>query len=367
MTGHVENLTKLKELVNLSSELFKKVQDLAAERLLPNRQIKVWLRAPKQRLLLTIISLLIVTSVAKAFLWGLGKVVQVPASVLGFALSQSAIYVVEAILVIFVGIYVTTRGGRDESSIQNAALTRALRAENRFFAYWPLLWMSWFVLYLMLAFNAFNPVSSPYFVVGLNFVNNLSGLFIFALFYELTERTTHPGSNQQLWMPMLMLLGALGVAEALCYAKGLNNLSYVFGLVSGLLVGVCTGLLVARLTSRLFNLHIFPLVMLTLFAIIQPVFPILTAQTDTVSQGIAYVAALIALYAKVALLIVIEWLRDRFGVLYYMVNAARLFDDERERHMSASFEVMIRALLQEGEAPPPAPESAQTTRTPSVH
>jgi hypothetical protein len=372
----IENVTRLRDLLDLSTDIYERVQKLAATRIMPDPRVVKWLRRPDQRVLMSVIVLLLASSAAKVLLWLFGPAVRrVPAEFQRFALSRGGIYVVEAVLVILVTVYITSRGTREESITENRSLQRGLRAENQFFAYWPLLWFSWFALYLILAFESLRqaqplgsppPAEWPYLSVALNFFNNLSGLFIFAMFYELTERTTRgvASGRQHLWLPMLMLLAIIAVAEMLFYANTpqapagtpmatatqlelawRSRVAYVFQLISGVMVGMSTGLLVSRLTSRLFSLPVSTLAALTLFAVIQPVFPVLTAQPDTVNSGIAYIAAFVALYAKIILLVTIEWMRDRYGILYYMVNVAKIFDDEREKRMGESFQVVAEALL----------------------
>jgi hypothetical protein len=365
---HLENFKRLKELLELGNDTFARVREIAATRLVPEQGVVKWFRAPQQSTLKTVIALLLLSSLAKLVLWTAGEALHVDPTIRAFALSRSAIYVVEAVLVIPITIYITRKGSK-EALTTNAVLSRGLRAENQFFRYWPLLWLSWFGLYFLLGYDALHHIQSPLLSVALNALNNLSGVFIFAMFYELTERTTRGSVDGQLVMPVLMCLAFLAGGETLCYSRSFpvgtaperiqawqTGTSYIFQLLSGIVVGVFTGLLVARLTSRLFNLPLKALAALTLFAVIQPVFPVLTAQGDDLSRGIAYAAAFVALYAKVILLIVIEWLRDRHGILYYMVNQARLFDDERERRMSESFQLMADSLLGtnfDGLAPPP--------------
>jgi hypothetical protein len=353
--NYLDNLARINNLIELSADLFRKAQNVTAERLIPNQKVTEWLRAPRQILLLAVVTLLLVTSVAKVAILIAWKGFAIDWPARRYLLSSGGIYVLEAALLILITSYVVRKGRRNERAITNKSLVRGFEAENQFFAFWPYLWVSWFFLYALLSWNSLNKIDSPYFGVAANFINNLSAMLMLSMFVELTEKTTEGADHgpQQVWLPVFLLLIVLAAAEALLYAKGFYapGIASMFGLLSGLLVGVVTGLLIAKLTSRLFNLPITALVILTLFAVVQPVFPVLTSG-PTADPGMApfmetigYLAAAVALYAKVALLVVIEWMRDRYGILYYMVNQARLFENERERHLSETFRQMVEKLL----------------------
>jgi len=353
--NYLANLNRLNSLIDLSAELFKKAQNITAERLVSHPKVTQWLRAPRHFLLLAVVTLLLITSAMKVIVLIAWAGFGLDWPVRKYLLSSGGIYLLEAILLILVTSYVVRKGRRDELAITNQSFMRGFRAENQFFAFWPYLWVSWFFLYALLSWNSMNPIRSPYFSVAANFLNNLSAMLMLSMFVELTEKTTQRSDQgpQQVWLPVFLFLTVLAGGEALFYAKGFyaSGITYVFGLVSGLVVGVVTGLLVAKLTSRLFNLPITALVILTLFAVIQPVFPVLTSeptadpQMARFTETIGYLAALVALYAKVALLIIIEWMRDRYGILYYMVNQAQLFENERERHLSDTFRQLVQRLL----------------------
>ncbi len=368
-THYLENLDRLKGLLELSTELFERAKQIVAERAFPHVKVTRWILEPEQRLVLIVATLLLATSAAKAVIWVAGKpFFHMDEQVRNLLLSDVAIYITEAILLVFVATYVVKKGGRDETALDNRALSRGLRAENRFFGYWPYLWLSWFALYVLLAYNSFNPLPPAFLDVIANFLNNLSGLFIFAMFFELTEKTDDRSSQggKQMWIPMLMLLILLAAGEGLLsthvQAGAQAGIRYIFGLLSGLLVGVTTALFVARLTSRLFDFPVWVLAALSLFAVIQPVFPVLTAQNMPYHEPIGYVIAFVALYAKIALLIALEWMRDRYTVLYYLVNVARLFDDERERHMSETFKQVMTGFLDDQPDPPKPPRTPKAPK-----
>jgi hypothetical protein len=80
-----------------------------------------------------------------------------------------------------------------------------------------------------------------------------------------------------------------------------------------LLVGLSTGLFVSKLTSRLFDLPRWTLVLLTLYVVQQPVFAVITSDEPMVER-ITYLLVLLALYTKFVLLVVVEWKRDNYRI-----------------------------------------------------
>jgi hypothetical protein len=112
-------------------------------------------------------------------------------------------------------------------------------------------------------------------------------------------------------------------------------------------VGVCTGLFVSKLTSRLFDLPIWTLLLLTLYVMLQPVFGAITRQ-DPYMEGIQYALVLMALYTKFAMLVVIEWKRDNYRILYFMLRAAQIEQDEKSRKTYDEFKLLAHQTFNPG-------------------
>jgi hypothetical protein len=180
--GYFENADRIKDLVSLSAELFKRAQDAVAQRVVPTPKVAPWLRAPRQRLLLTVVTFLLLMSVVKIVLLAVA-IARHDDHILTLVVSHKWIFVIELGLLFLICTYVSRKGARPESLIDNQAISRGFSSENRFFSYWPYLWASWFVLYALLGANTFVTISSPYFSVAANFLNNLSGLFIFGMLF----------------------------------------------------------------------------------------------------------------------------------------------------------------------------------------
>jgi hypothetical protein len=230
----------------------------------------------------------------------------------------------------------------------NIILQRAFDSSLRFLNYWPLLWGSWFLLYLVLTLVTFgtNKGGSDLLPV-INACNSLSGVLIFSMYYELAEKTD--GSSQpskKVWIPAGMVLLILLTLELVLTKKFdpvVEEISYVFSLVSGTILGIATGLLVTKLASRIINLPFWTISFLVFYAVIQPAFPIIAHATTSLQENLTIIIAMLAFYGKVILLIVVHWMRDTDGLSYYMARARRLYDEEEDARLRQIFEVVVKA------------------------
>jgi len=127
------------------------------------------------------------------------------------------------------------------------------------------------------------------------------------------------------------------------FASAAGTVRHCASLVSGLFVGLSTGLFVAKLSSRTFDLPQWELIVLTTYAVLQAVFPVLTEGKD---EYIGYGVVIIALYAKIVLLVIIEWMRDQYRIQYYMLRARQIWDDERESKQHEWFAFHAKELYE---------------------
>src|SRR5262249_53391359 len=130
-------------------------------------------------------------------------------------LAPRSISFFEAFIFIIIVGYFVRKGKRDDTKGEES-LRRAARAENQFFSYWPLLWGCWFLLYLALGMQQSSiPIFLNAYSVGENFLNNLTGLAFFGMYYELAEKTANAPQSpaSYLWLPILMVLTVVAVAE----------------------------------------------------------------------------------------------------------------------------------------------------------
>src|ERR1700722_13619870 len=370
-----ENLKRIADVLEVGKEIPDIVRQAVVNRTIPDPKFYEWLKEPRQRVLYLLVTALLAFSllrIIKLYIgddqctaWQLQRICRL--------FSDSSVYYFEVILLFPIVIYITMKGRTDPHIARGyPILERGIRAENRFFDYWPYLWFSWFALYLLLALSQSNLISTsvapegvrylvppPLLAALTSFSNNLSGLFFFALFVELSEKTEGKTASRHTWLPVLLVLLALFVAEWVASSVRETVLgsdpALLWGLVSGLISGVFTALLIARLTSKIFDLPLITIAVFTLYVVVQPVFPFLAHPRNPLEVGVGFSVAMFALYGKIVLLLAIEWKRDQHRVLYYMVRIARIHEEEEERRLFSDF-VKVVEKLEKRENEPQAPK-----------
>ncbi len=136
-------------------------------------------------------------------------------------------------------------------------------------------------------------------------------------------------------MVYLLIVLAIGFCEVILgiFFSGqpslIEGLTLSFSLVSGLLTGLATALLVTRLASRLFGTPKLAIVFLMLYAVVQPLFPMVSSPNNVATLVAGKFALNIALYGKVTLVVVIHWLRSTHRISYYMIRARHLMNTEK--------------------------------------
>jgi len=236
----------------------------------------------------------------------------------------------------------------EKGSIKRS-LDRATLAVKQCLQYWPWLWVMWFLLYILLSAFYFilyanaqsdsEAIPSWYFPILFNLLNNGTALVFFIMYYELSERTLDIDTPKGMWMILALFLILIAFVEfvvtlftvTMVDANGeeiLPHIQQAFSLLSGVLTGVATGLLAVRFGSRILEVPPIAMILLVLYAIIQPLFPLLSVQENATTISIRFFAVNIALYSKIALLVVIHWLRTTHQLAYYMARALQFLDEE---------------------------------------
>jgi hypothetical protein len=326
----------------------------------PDLRVQRWLAERRQRPIIvagTVLALFLIAKIAAGAQRVFGERGDNSHNLWANVFSWEVLYFVEAFVLIIFVLYVVLKGYRDQNAVteqhQNAGLyKRAIVAENRFFQYWPWLLVAWFALYILLAIQIPTDSSSLLKVsydVLRNLLNNLTCIPLFGMYYELAEKTVDDSKlvfenvsaieritifyRRRPWLPTLLIvtfvLGATEFYLRISILDYADNVGYAASLISGLLVGTCTGLFVSKLTSNLFDLPLPTLLLLTLYAVIQPVFSVIAIKTPLM-QDVAYAVVLTALYAKFWLLVVVEWKRDRYRILYFMSRVPQIIDSESQ-------------------------------------
>jgi hypothetical protein len=176
-------------------------------------------------------------------------------------------------------------------------------------------------------------VAQRLYAILCNILNSLSCIPFLGMYYELenTIADSNKAVAKRTWLAWISaFIAIVALAE---YALGTylpaysKEVAYWSSLVSGVLVGVCTGLFISKLTSRLFDLPLWTLLLLTVYVILQPVFAVITSNEY---QNLSYLMVLIALYTKIVLLVVVEWKRDKHRILYFMTRAPET--DDKKAH-----------------------------------
>jgi len=227
---------------------------------------------------------------------------------------------------------------REEKNTIQSSLDRAAKAIRQFLYWWHLVWFSWFFLYLSLGlFSFFSSLGVEYlwfFSTISNLLNNCTAFLFFAMYYELSESTVDETNDGTLWMLLGMLLFLVAATElAVTWyfradASSLIDVRFVFSTVSGILTGIATALLTVRFASRIIDVPKRAILVLVIYSVIQPLFPLLTTRDHTVNSLVGHLAINISLYCKATLLVVIQWMHSTHRLTYYMVRAPAMIKDE---------------------------------------
>jgi hypothetical protein len=328
-------------------------------RTIPDAHFYKWLCAPRQWILKYVAAVLIAFSILHLTWLALGGntgAIALCGAGIGHlacaAVSSDAIPFFEIVLLLPIAVYISTKPDRDPHPARIApTIEQAFLAENRFFEKWPYLWFSWFALYLLLAIKTLNgePKADTHLIPPdlltalIHLANNLSTLVFFSLFVDLTEKKDGRTAGRA-DLPFLIFLLLLFAAEWITTSRAVADLGLLWSLSSGVIGGVFTTLVVARLTSKIFDLPLFTVVFLTLYAVIQPLGSYVTDPKTKVEYLVGSSLIMFALYGKLILLCAVEWKRDGDRMAWYMLRSRRILEEEDEKRLFNEFKKTVKQL-----------------------
>ena len=223
----------------------------------------------------------------------------------------------------------------DEKSFEKS-VARARLAVKQFLRFLPAALIMWFFLYIFLSTYYFLDAPDGLWFLGsvFNALNNSTSLALFSMYYELSERTAGEGDPKNLWMIFFLLLVLILFAEFVSSAINLDNpivlqsINLSFSIFSGILGGIATALVTMRLASRILGIPSAIIFILTLYAIIQPLFPMVAGPKTLIETIIGIIAVNIAVYGKATFVILLLWLLTTRRLDYYMIRALQMIEEE---------------------------------------
>jgi hypothetical protein len=248
---------------------------------------------------------------------------------------------------------------------------RGSGALQQFWNWWPLLWVSWLILYVAWTFAgwAHYPLKQPLARVGFHFLNNLPTLMLLMCYHILATPTLpdelaaegdilatspegeapatkkHDENRRRLgtdmakftfWASLFLVATLLELAIALSPSRvaepnpGLrvDEVLAVFGLVYGIAAATATALFVGQLDSTLLGVPRFAIVVLFVYASIQPLFDIILGAEAQELYALTLASALmiaLALVGKVLLFAIIYWAALTDRMFYFLVQNYTLY------------------------------------------
>lgn len=290
--------------------------------------LQLWLRADAQKGL-------------KYWVWGGGLLLLIAIlleSSLWSDISPLLVLGIELIWLLGISVVIFSQPSVNAPSDQRQL--QALGAVRRFWNYWLLLWLAWFVFYLFL-FGAewlWQDDYHPIWMEGLlHFLNNGSALCLGLMYMELSERTGESERHYQQWYPFLLIWVLLGGLEWLLLSMDANWM-LPLAIFSGILGGGAMALFVSRFSSKVWDVPRGVIVCLVGYAIIQPSLPFITQSLEASSTTgplvfFEFLAVFLLIYAfvgKILLLLVVHWLRNTQRLRYYMLRLPLLQAQERQ-------------------------------------
>jgi uncharacterized membrane-anchored protein len=257
---------------------------------------------------------------------------------------QGGLYVTEALVLIIIASNINLFLKFQLTKIDKPALKAASSSTKMFLRFWIGLWVSWISLYSLLAILEFKHLQGkiPF---ALNAINNLSGVFLFSMYYEMTARTeNNPLSKRRVLLISTTVILLFLLLLELSLSKLVPDIHKISSFVSGVIIGVATGLLVTALASRIINLPLWAITVLTLYAVVQLAFPLLVYDPEPWQSILLPFVVVAAFLGKVFLLAIVHWARDTNRLLYYMARTRKIHDEENEQRYAQSFNEAISEL-----------------------
>ena len=352
-----EIIETIVELLNLNEKWVGLLENTFDSKSNYQDGLSSWYKSPLGRFVKSLVAVLFILSISKLCV-AVVKEVYISNTFVQAALSpvhtQQTLYVIEMLVLIAITLNIIFFPNFEPIDTPNAVMKAASGSTDRFLSFWPYLWLSWFVLYLILTLTVFDVLPQKNAIVQtfLNACNNLSGVVMFSMYFEMSERTDSNSASHRknLFIPagmMLLLVLAFELILTNKLPQHASSISYIFSFVSGISIGVTTGLLVTKLASRFINAPLWAITLLTVYAVIQPVFPIIAQSKEVIHESLAVIIAFIAFYGKICLLGVVHWARDSNRLLYYMARARKIYDEENSPEYRMIFRIATKKLQEE--------------------
>lgn len=145
---------------------------------------------------------------------------------------------------------------------------------------------------------------------------------------EKTVQSDKSGPNWILAIPVLLVIFCLELG--LIYTSLGSQSPQWFSLFSGLFGGLSIGLFATNFASKTLNMGILFNTLIVVYAVIQPIYPLLMSGGGGFLTFFVPAMFGVALFIKIFLFLRIQWLIDSGRMTYYMVRTLHLVDKEDE-------------------------------------
>ena len=273
----------------------------------------------------------------------------------GFATNTPSSPEVREAVVVEVG---SPCGGADTEDMERL-LGGAARALRHYQNYWMAVWLAWLLLYAVLTFMHLPGIVDDAELgaalkVGATFLNNCAALALLYCYLTLSrpEQLATPGTRgerQADWPVWVATLAMLTLVEAILvavvsaemkwppdlYKPNPGQISGFFGWVSGISSAVVMSFYTRRLASRFMNCPTWVIVLLYVYAALQPGFGVLGKDNP---WGTVLLLSF-ALILKTLLFLYMAWVYRYGWLLYYFVQVTQFRDS-----VSSKMRVFSRIL-----------------------
>jgi len=230
---------------------------------------------------------------------------------------------------------------------------RGSNAVMQFWKWWPWLWFAWAMLYVLLTFvsifeseffketvlQKFLTNSKDGIQIILHIINNIATIILTMFFYFLalpsvTEKDSEKKGSKIsiLFMFGILILIILALTEIalLSIAKNGDQIIKIFGIFYGIFAATATALVIGRLDSQILGVPKGAIIILFIYAAIQPTFYFLIGDTPVNYYDPEYIfKALIitfALISKILFFDVIHWLAMSGRFVFFMDESKKMYD-----------------------------------------
>lgn len=234
-------------------------------------------------------------------------------------------------------------GLKNSLDLQNQIAYGTHSINTYFIRYWTGIWVSWFVLYsflLIIETSGLNWHGEKFFLpLVCDIVNNVGSYFILLCFLTLTYPTDRSNSENFHWQKnrwgiFLLIITIIELAVKLAfYFKAFDKSGYpavsvyldsansMFTIFSGVLAGTSMALFIGRIDSKYIHNRIIILVVLYLYAAIQPLYSeVWPDKFPAVKLAVLYVALL----GKAVLFVFVSSLFRNNRLLFYFIMVRQL-------------------------------------------